>query len=146
VHVLTAVADKYVSISLVAVVVPFTSAYRPLQVGLGAVALDLGLAVVATSLLRARIGWRLWRGVHWLAYGAYPIAVVHGFTSAGDVRSGGFLAVSVACVLAGACAVGYRLMHPAVRPRGAIGDGAVTTPVAAARHGRRSARRAAAAR
>jgi hypothetical protein len=33
---------------------------------------------------------------------------VHGFTSAGDVRSGGLLAVSVACLLAVACAVGYR--------------------------------------
>jgi predicted ferric reductase len=87
VHVLSAVADNYVSISLVAVVLPFTSAYRPLQIGLGAVALDLGVAVVVTSLLRARIGWRLWRGVHWLAFAAYPIAVVHGFTSAGDMGS-----------------------------------------------------------
>jgi sulfoxide reductase heme-binding subunit YedZ len=107
VHVLSAVADKYVSISPVAVVLPFTSAYRPLQICLGAVALDLGLAVVVTSLLRARIGWRLWRGVHWLAYAAYPIAFVHGFTSADDMRSGGLLVVSAGCVLAVACAIGY---------------------------------------
>jgi methionine sulfoxide reductase heme-binding subunit len=117
VHVLSAVADKYVSISPVAVVLPFTSAYRPLQICLGAVALDLGLAVVVTSLLRARIGWRLWRGVHWLAYAAYPIAFVHGFTSADDMRSGGLLVVSAGCVLAVACAIGYWLKHPAAGHR-----------------------------
>ncbi|HKB30093.1 MAG TPA: ferric reductase-like transmembrane domain-containing protein, partial [Streptosporangiaceae bacterium] len=77
VHVLTAVADKYVTIQIVAAIIPFTSSYLPLQIGLGAVALDLMAAVVVTSLIRARIGRRLWRGVHWLAYAAYPIALVH---------------------------------------------------------------------
>ena len=74
VHVLTAVADKFVTIQLIAAIIPFTSSYLPLQIGLGAVALDLIIAVIITSLLRARIGRRVWRGVHWLAYAAYPVA------------------------------------------------------------------------
>jgi hypothetical protein len=72
VHVITAVADKYVTIQLIAAVVPFTSSYLPFQMGLGAVALDLIAALIITSLLRARLGRRLWRGVHWLAYAALP--------------------------------------------------------------------------
>jgi sulfoxide reductase heme-binding subunit YedZ len=110
VHVLTAVADKYVSIRLAAAIIPFTSSYMPLQIGLGAVALDLGLAVIVTSLLRARIGRRVWRAVHWLAYAAYPVALLHGLTSATDLRSGGLLAVTAACVLGTAAAVYYRLI------------------------------------
>ena len=46
--------------------------------GLGTVAFDLLLALVVTSLLRERIGYRVWRAVHWAAYAAWPIALVHG--------------------------------------------------------------------
>jgi methionine sulfoxide reductase heme-binding subunit len=109
IHVITAVADKYVTIQLIAAVVPFTSSYLPFQVGLGAVALDLIAALIITSLLRARVGRRLWRGVHWLAYAAYPVALLHSWTSAKDMRSGGLLALTVVCVLGVGAAVGYRL-------------------------------------
>src|SRR5262249_18796463 len=60
-HVASVVVDSYVPIDLADAVVPFGSAYRPFWLGLGTVALDLLLAIVATSLLRARIGHRGWR-------------------------------------------------------------------------------------
>src|ERR1035441_563012 len=41
VHVSTALLDGFAPITLLDVVVPFGSAYRPLWIGLGAVALDL---------------------------------------------------------------------------------------------------------
>ena len=44
---------------------------------LGTLACDLLLAVVVTSLLRARFGYRTWRAVHWLAYASWPLALVH---------------------------------------------------------------------
>jgi predicted ferric reductase len=109
IHVVTAIADPYVTIRLIASVVPFSSGYEPFQVGLGAVALDLIAAVIITSLLRARIGRRLWRGVHWAAYASYPVAVLHGFTAAKDLRSGGLLYLTVGCIVAVAAAVCYRL-------------------------------------
>ncbi len=116
VHVLTAIVDPYVSIGLAAAIVPLASSYLPLQIGLGAVALDLGAAVVVTSLLRARLGWRAWRAVHWLGYAAYPVAVLHSITSAKDLRAGGLLALTAAC-LAGVCAaIGYRLAAARTRP------------------------------
>ena len=106
---LSAVADKFVTIQLIAAIVPFTSSYLPLQIGLGAVALGLIIAVIISSLVRARIGRRLWRGVHWLAYAAYPVALVHGITSTKDLRSGGLFTLTAACVLGVAAAVCYRL-------------------------------------
>jgi len=86
VHVLTAVLDGFAPISLLDAVVPFVGAYRPLWLGLGAVACDLLLAVVLTSVVRHRLGHRAWRAVHWLAYGSWPVAVLHGLGTGSDVR------------------------------------------------------------
>ena len=63
IHVVTSVLDTYVNISWAAVVVPFTSSYGTFWVGVGAVALDLMLAVFVTSLLRARMRPGTWRAV-----------------------------------------------------------------------------------
>ena len=55
VHVLTAVLDGYVSIPLAAAVIPLASGYERLSIGLGAVAFDLSLALIFTSLIRGRL-------------------------------------------------------------------------------------------
>jgi predicted ferric reductase len=111
VHVLSAVADGYVDIRLIATVVPFTSSYEPFWLGLGTVALDLLIAIVATSLLRTRLGARAWRGTHWLTYALYPTAVVHGIGAARDLRSGGLLMVTVISTILVAAAVGWRVIQ-----------------------------------
>ena len=92
-HVVTTVADGYAPIGFKDAVVPFASPYRPLWLGLGAVAFDLLLALVLTSYLRSRIGARAWRAVHWLAYGAWPVALVHSLGTGSDARSGWLVAV-----------------------------------------------------
>ena len=71
-HVGTTVVDTYTSIPLTAAFIPFASSYKTAWLSLGAVALDMLLALVATSLLRTRIGHRTWRRVHWLAGAAWP--------------------------------------------------------------------------
>ena len=58
---LTSVLDTFVSISWAAIVVPFTSRYGRLWVGVGAISLDLMLAVFVSSLLRARMRPGTWR-------------------------------------------------------------------------------------
>jgi sulfoxide reductase heme-binding subunit YedZ len=108
-HVLTLLADRYSKLTLLDVVVPFGAGYRPMWTGLGTVALDLVIAVVVTSLLRRRIGVRVWRAVHWLAYAAWPIALVHGLMSGTDAGSGWLLALTAACVAAVLGALGWRL-------------------------------------
>ena len=85
-HVVTAVADRFAPIGLKDGLVPFLSPYRPLWLGLGTVAFDLLLALVVTSLMRVRLGVRLWRGVHWLAYASWPIALLHAFGTGSDAR------------------------------------------------------------
>jgi predicted ferric reductase len=110
VHIVTAVLDSFASISLLDSVIPFIGAYRPVWLGLGAVAFDLLLAVAITSLVRARMGHSAWRGVHWLAYAAWPVAVVHGFGTGSDVHQTWLQAITVACVVAVLFAVVARAM------------------------------------
>jgi len=85
-HVVTAILDPYVSIGWAATVLPFLSSYRTLAMGLGTLAVDLGAAVVITSLARNRMGYRAWRTVHWLAYLAWPVAFAHSLTAGNDLR------------------------------------------------------------
>jgi sulfoxide reductase heme-binding subunit YedZ len=108
-HVITTVLDPYTSISIVSAVVPLTGSYRPFWLGLGAVAFDLLLAIVVTSLLRSRLSQRTWRSVHWLAYVSWPVALWHGLGTGTDTRLSWLLALDAACLLAVIAAVWWRL-------------------------------------
>jgi methionine sulfoxide reductase heme-binding subunit len=109
VHVVTAVTDSFVTITWVNAFVPFTGTYRPLWLGLGAVAGDLLIALIVTSLARPWIGYRVWRAVHWAAYACWPIALVHGLGTGTDVGNGWARAVFIGCLAAVAAATWWRL-------------------------------------
>jgi predicted ferric reductase len=111
VHVLLAVVDGYVDITALDALVPFVSAYQPLWLGLGTVALDLMLAVLVTSLLRERLGHRAWRAVHWLAYASWPVALIHGIGIGTDTGADWMTWLTVTCVAAVVTAFGTRLTH-----------------------------------
>ena len=81
VHVATAILDPFTALGIPAAIVPLASTYRPIPVALGVISVDLLIAVIITSLLRDRIGFRAWRAVHWLAYAAWPLAVAHSLTA-----------------------------------------------------------------
>jgi DMSO/TMAO reductase YedYZ heme-binding membrane subunit len=98
-HIVTSVVDGYVPIRWIDAVVPFDGSYRPFWLGLGAVALDLLIAVTLTSLVRRRLGHRAWRATHWLAYACWPVALGHGLGIGSDAGTGWMLAVMLACVL-----------------------------------------------
>jgi DMSO/TMAO reductase YedYZ heme-binding membrane subunit len=101
VHISTAILDGYVPLHWIDVVIPFIADYHPFWLGLGAVAIDLLLAVMVTSLLRARMPLKVWRGVHWLSYACWPIAVAHGLGIGGaDSKLGWVITLNVVCVLA----------------------------------------------
>jgi methionine sulfoxide reductase heme-binding subunit len=113
VHVLTAVLDTFVSIPLAAGIVPFASGYERLWLGLGAISLDLMLAMIVTSLLRGRMNRLLWRAIHLLAYLSWPIAFAHSIGSSQDLQQGWMLDMAAGCALIVAVAVIWRLAHAA---------------------------------
>jgi predicted ferric reductase len=97
VHILTSVLDSFAPISLLDAFVPFAGSYRPLWLGLGAVAFDLLIAVTLTSVLRQRFGYASWRAIHWLTYASWPIALLHGLGTGSDGASTWLLALSIFC-------------------------------------------------
>jgi len=137
VHVLAAVLDSYVSIPLASAVVPFASGYERLWLGLGAIAFDLMLAMIVTSLVRGRLNRALWRAVHLLAYLSWPVALAHSMGSSRDLQHGPMLDVSVACLVIVAAAVIWRLAGAARQvPRaGRVAD-VMARHDAATRYGR----------
>ncbi len=119
VHAGVAIVDGFAPITLLDAVVPFGSAYRPLWLGLGALALDLLLAVALTSLVRARLGYRGWRAVHWLAYASFPVAVIHGLGTGSDAKQGWLVALAIACTVAVVLAAAMRITDGAIAGPGA---------------------------
>jgi methionine sulfoxide reductase heme-binding subunit len=109
VHVLTAVLDTYVSIPLTAMFVPFTSGYERLWLGLGAIALDLMLAMIVTSLVRGRLSPVLWRVIHFAAYLCWPVAWVHSVWASKDLQHGPLLFLGIACAAMLIIAVAWRV-------------------------------------
>jgi sulfoxide reductase heme-binding subunit YedZ len=109
IHIVTTVADGFVPIGYLDAFIPFLTPYRPLWVGLGALSFDLLLAVAITSGLRRRIGVRAWRGVHYLAYVCWPIAVLHGMGTGTDTGLPIMLMIEVVCVGTVVGAVAWRL-------------------------------------
>jgi DMSO/TMAO reductase YedYZ heme-binding membrane subunit len=100
VHIISAVLDSFAPIGIADAFVPFVGQYRPVWLGLGAVAFDLLLAVALTSALRLWLGHRAWRAVHWLAYLCWPVAVLHGLGTGSDIHQAWMAAVYVGCTAA----------------------------------------------
>jgi hypothetical protein len=99
VHIVTSLLDGFAPIRIVDAVIPFASSYRPLWLGLGAVAFDLMVAIVITSLLRRRFGYRAWRVTHWAAYASWPVALLHGLGTGSDTKTGWMLVIVGGCVI-----------------------------------------------
>ena len=109
-HALTAVVDEFVDIRWWQVIVPVGGSYKPLWLGLGTLALDLTLVVVATSLARAGLPHRTWFLVHLTTYAAWAAGVVHGIGIGTDAGRGWMVVTTAACVAAVGLAVLARLV------------------------------------
>ena len=108
-HVLSLLFDPYAQLRLFDIVVPFVGSYRPFWQGLGTLAFDLVLALIATSLLRHRLGARTWRVVHWLAYLCWPIALLHGLQTGTDGGTWWLRTVAGLCAAVVVAALIWRL-------------------------------------
>lgn len=113
IHIVTTVLDGFAPISLLAAFIPFTSSYRPLWLGLGALACDLLIALVVSSLVRRQLGHRTWQAIHWCAYACWPLALIHGLGTGSDAKSGWLLALTLLCIAAVLVAVAVRVWKAA---------------------------------
>jgi sulfoxide reductase heme-binding subunit YedZ len=108
VHVTSLLFDPYAQLRLVDLAVPFLGADRPLWLGLGTLAADVLVVIVASSLLRHRIGPRVFRTLHWSAYALWPVAFLHALGSGTDTGTRWFHVTAIGCAVAVGGALGWR--------------------------------------
>ena len=109
VHIGMLFLDPYAKLKLIDFVVPFLGAYRPVWQGLGTVAVDLLAVIVVTSLLRHRLGLRMFRAVHWTTYLLWPTAMAHALGNGTDAGHVWFMAFAGVCVAVVVVSVIWRL-------------------------------------
>lgn len=117
VHIGTLLFDPYAQLRLVDLVFPFLGSYRPLWLGLGTLAVDLLGVVTVVSLLRERVGPRVFKAVHWATYALWPIALVHALGTGTDAATVWLDAVALVCVASVGGALAWRL-SPSFASRG----------------------------
>ena len=128
IHGIALLADKVVPISVLQLVVPFRTSYRPFAVGLGITSALLLLAVSISNLLRKRLPFRLWRRIHYLTLGVWVTATGHGLLAGTDRHDVWLLALVGVAV----CSVGLAFLGRFARTvsLGSVGGVAAAAVVA----------------
>jgi sulfoxide reductase heme-binding subunit YedZ len=83
-HTLVLLYDRYIGFSLVQLLVPLVASYRPVWTGLGVLSLYLLILTTASWYVRGTLGYRTWRALHYLTFGAYVLALLHGMLAGTD--------------------------------------------------------------
>jgi DMSO/TMAO reductase YedYZ heme-binding membrane subunit len=84
VHVGGLVLDTYLPFGPVQILVPGTSSYRSVPVGLGVIAMYAMVLVLVSSWLRKHYPVRVWRAIHLLAVPAFVLSMLHGIYAGAD--------------------------------------------------------------
>jgi len=116
IHIYALLLDQYAHVSVVTLVVPGASSYRPFWLALGTIALELLLAVALSNVLRKRIGHRRWRRVHYLTFGVWIASTAHGIGAGTDASAGWLRVLYLVSIGMVALAVLWRTGREAVTP------------------------------
>ena len=79
--------DGYLPFSLTNLLVPGTAPYRPLAVAAGVISAELLVALALTNRYRKALSHRFWRRAHYLNFGVWLLALLHGITAGTDTGS-----------------------------------------------------------
>jgi sulfoxide reductase heme-binding subunit YedZ len=111
IHVVTIAIDAWLPFSVASIIVPFTSTYKPLWVGLGIVAAELLLALAITNRLRnTRVSYRFWRRAHYLNFAVWAAATVHSLGRGTDRTTPWLVALQAAAIALVTGAVCWRVL------------------------------------
>lgn len=126
-HVVLAILDRWITLDWAAALVPGVAGWERWGVALGALAVDLLLALLITTALRQHQP-RLWRRTHLVAYPVWALAIGHGLL----VGSDGAAMRGLALVSAGLVLLAV-LVRRLTRPRSSAVPVAAPVPVGGTR-------------
>jgi sulfoxide reductase heme-binding subunit YedZ len=111
VHVVALLADTFIGFSLAEVLVPFASHYRPAATAAGVVGAELLAALAITNTYRKRLPYAVWRRAHYLNFGVWALALVHGVAAGTDTGAAWAIPLYVAAAASVACATAWRVLR-----------------------------------
>ena len=117
-HVVTLALDAYLPFSLVDLLVPFASSFRPVWTALGVVALELTAALALANRFRGRLSYRFWRRTHYLNFVVWVAATAHGLGAGTDTSLPWILILYTPAI----CAVAALTLRRVLRGREFLGD------------------------
>lgn len=83
-HVIVLMWDHVQPMSLMEVLLPFVSSYRPFWTGVGIIAFYLSIIVTVTFYIRSWISMKTFRSIHYLSIAAYLGGLFHGLYAGTD--------------------------------------------------------------
>lgn len=84
-HGLILLGDRYINFTVAQIFLPFSTIdYRPLWTGIGQIAFYVWVIVALSFYIRAKIGQKTWRLLHYLSFGMYLMGLVHGLFGGTD--------------------------------------------------------------
>jgi len=87
-HGLILMGDRFINFTFRQVAVPFASTgFKPLWVGLGQIGFYVWTLVAFSFYIRARIGQKTWRLIHFASFLTYIAALAHGLMSGTDTST-----------------------------------------------------------
>jgi sulfoxide reductase heme-binding subunit YedZ len=126
IHVATIAVDSFLPFSVAQLLVPFAASYRPLWTGLGIASAELLLALAITNHYRRRLPYGFWRTAHYLNFGVWTLASLHGLF-AGTDRGAAWLAILYAVSVSTVASLAlWRFGGLVLRSPGVATVGAVT--------------------
>lgn len=85
-HGMVLVFDKYVGYSPFELLVPFAAHDHRLLNGIGTLVVYISAILILSSDLMKKLGKKAWRAIHFLAFAAFGMAVVHGYALGTDTQ------------------------------------------------------------
>jgi hypothetical protein len=79
VHLISLLVDNFLKFTILDILVPFVSPYKPLFLSLGIIGFYLFLAVIITSIFTMTKFYKTWRLLHYLPYPLFIILFIHGY-------------------------------------------------------------------
>ena len=118
--------DPTINFGPAAVLIPFAAPWHPVAVAAGVIAGWLMLMLAVSFRLRARIGQRVWRQLHYASFAAFLLAMLHAITSGTDLAG---IGGPILALVAGVPVLWLTLVR-ILTPRGAPRPAAPTRPIA----------------
>jgi len=86
-HGLILLGDKYINFTIAQILIPFSTDYAPLAIGLGQIALYVWFILDISFYIRKVIGKKTWRAIHFASFLTFSSVLIHAIIAGTDTSS-----------------------------------------------------------